>query len=708
MTRAQHETVQARQAFFELSARDLVDKAVPGSLPVWSGPRKLSEQFAFYGDDDVLAVIGWPGAAAVTDEALAWGLALGGDRDVVLVLPQAFAAATLQRLPWVSAPVTIWTYTMGDPLEVVPAVVPAQAEVLAEVAGWGHRGTGGREELGDEEAAWVQALVGWLDAQPDLASRHRESYLAWHTGGRQVLKITRSRDQLRIDAGVRYAKPTAAQPAPLPSLRLSAALTSDQLAQVQATIQEAITRRHVGGSDVGHVEHRLQHALQTAFESAGELLGLVDLHREFPAWRLGRCSGFIDFLGRASDGTPHVVETKLDNDLMLTLQGLDYWIWATANPATLTAAIGGPVTGPAVIDFVVGAHKTTRALGPYTLRQLEALDGSIAWRFHVVKDWATTLHIDSLPSRRTPEPPTAWKPLTPPRFADRLQGHLLETHRPALLGDGPFFRSPQSGLVAEAWPAWHDLEERDLLHRYANHVRSSQVFALNLFAGLDHPARIAIAELAGIADVATTSEVVFEFEDTADRLGEATHASPHRTQVDVMIACATHTGARTTLLIEVKLSELDFSQCSAYQATRNDSRDVCRADGPFGNDPAGCFQLRNHDRAPRRTYDLHLGPTSPTHNGCAFRLGVNQPMRNVAVGRALMAAGETDEVVHALAAPYGNRAIWRRWGEAKTALDHIPGVRLADIPAEMLLSVHEHPRAAELARRYELVPTDNG
>ena len=74
------------------------------------GPRKLSEQFAFYGDDEALAIAGWPGAGDTTDEALAWGLAMGGDRDVVLVLPAALVRPTLQRLPWVSAPVRVWTY----------------------------------------------------------------------------------------------------------------------------------------------------------------------------------------------------------------------------------------------------------------------------------------------------------------------------------------------------------------------------------------------------------------------------------------------------------------------------------------------------------------------------------------------------------------------------------------------------------------------
>ena len=50
------------------------------------------------------------------------------------------------------------------------------------------------------------------------------------------------------------------------------------------------------------------------------------------------------------------------------------------------------------------------------------------------------------------------------------------------------------------------------------------------------------------------------------------------------------------------------------------------------------FQLTN-----RRTYDEHLGDLNetPLEAGCPFRYA-NQPMRNVALARALLAAGETD------------------------------------------------------------------
>lgn len=80
----------------------------------------------------------------------------------------------------------------------------------------------------------------------------------------------------------------------------------------------------------------------------------------------------------------------------------------------------------------------------------------------------------------------------------------------------------------------------------------------------------------------------------------------------------------------------------------------------------------------------------------------NQPMRNVALGRALINAGHTDTVVHALLAPVDHPTIWRRWAEAKAALHGVPGVQLADLPADKVLGVHQPDRAHALAVRYGL------
>lgn len=701
-----HETTKARQVFFDTVAHDLVGRTIR-PLPPWAGSRPMSGQFAFFGDGATLAIASWPGASqASIDEALAWGLAWGGDRDVVLFLPAGRAGPTLQRLPWVAVPVRVFEVPADEPLDAHPVLVPARGEVLDEIRRWGPRGSGKIADLPPERAEWIKQLLAWIDSKPELSPRHRQSYLSWHVGGRQVLRITGSPSSVTIEAGVRYSNPAPDQPPPLPPVVLGTSLKQSQLESICAAVEGAVQRR-ASRLDAGHEEHLLQHALDSAFLQQGRLLGLTKLYREFPAWRPGRSPAYIDFLGADDTGRPHVVEVKLGNDVMLALQGLDYWIWATANTDLLTKVLGAtPSAGP-MIDFVVGAHGSSKVMGPYTLRQLEGLDGAIRWRFHVVADWTTTLEIRSLPPRQTPGPPEAWEPAMPWRHALRLHDHLASTDRTSLSSRSKYFSTPGGGIVPEALPAWHDLQARGLLHRHANHLRSSQAFALNMLAGLDHSQRSAIVALAGITDVTDTSAVTFEMEDDLDRLGEATKASPHRTQVDAAIVCASATGLRTELLIEVKLSEVDFGHCSAYQSAHNDRRDVCASDGAFGNDPEHCFQLRNHDREHRRTYDIQLGPTPATGNGCSFRLGTNQPMRNVALGRAIVLAGETDQVVHALLAPAANSTIWRRWAEAKIALHGIPHVRLADLPAELVLGVHQSERRAELAQRYRLGDEDD-
>ena len=69
------------------------------------------------------------------------------------------------------------------------------------------------------------------------------------------------------------------------------------------------------------------------------LLGLDrTVCREFPARRVGGGLGYIDLLGPDGDGRVHLVETKRDTDVMLVLQGLDYWIWADAHAKRIRTA----------------------------------------------------------------------------------------------------------------------------------------------------------------------------------------------------------------------------------------------------------------------------------------------------------------------------------------------------------------------------------
>ena len=478
-------------------------------------------------------------------------------------------------------------------------------------------------------------------------------------------------------------------------------LSLPELAAFEAAVAVAV-RDRLGGSDAAHREHALQAALSAA---GAAVLGLRDpMYREYPGWRPVAQPAFLDFLGHDGNAL-HVVETKLGNDAMLTLQALDYWTWVTAHQEEIGRELRLAADRPPQIDLVVAAPKAGEPpLGPYTLPQLEALDGGIRWRVHVATLDGATVTVQSAAPRRMPAEQDAGQRLTRPRHATRLQSALLED---AGLGSdaSPVLRDAEANVLPAARDELRRLVAAGLDHRFVGHVRSSQAFALNLFAPLDDAARLAVLRLLGL-DAVTVEPAVFEFSDPADQLGESTAARPHHTQVDVLLRGRNAAGLPLLALMEVKLSEIDFGHCSAFGAVGNDRRDVCRSAGAFGGEPGTCFQLRNHDLGQRRRYDEHLDRPAlrlldgaADGGGCLVRLGLNQPMRNVALARVLSEA-ESAEPVYALCAPAGHRTIWRRWSEAETAFGDQDVPTLRRLPAEEIVPLH--PDGARLADRYRL------
>lgn len=651
---------------------------------------RLSSRFAFRADEATLLVA--PAKAMKrgdADKALAYGLAHAGDRDLWLVLPEDSVASTRERLAFTETKVRLFAVGEGGPAEVVPL---AATEVLdrprVDLAT-------GEMVLGDRQR-WVQVLVDWAESIPGIRAAHRGSYLAWHCEGRLVLKIRRTRRGLVASAGVHHTKPTAGQKPPV-TVEVDGDVAAVDLHRLIAAASAAAADR-LDGTDAGHGEHRLQ-AMLTARD-----LGLVHMVREFAIRRPGSPARYVDFVGVDQRGDIHVVETKIGNDEMLVLQGLDYWIWAQAHLDILAEHFGLTGTPKVRLDLVVAEPPDgTSAIGPYTAAQAEALTGQVSWRFHTVTGWTDGTPLIQRHRSRT-VPPTAPRVVAQPRFAVRLGHHLAEhahlhgNH----LRSGVFHPDAADGLVPAAVEALEALRAGGLDHRMVGHVRSSQAFALNLFAPLESDALRAVVRRVGV-DAVKVEPPVFEFSDPHDRLAEATKRSPHTTQIDVVLRCRTADGARHVVLIEVKLSETDFGHCSAFAAADNPRRTICHHSAPFGANPAGCFQLTNRDGTHRRTYDDHLGDLTgtPLEAGCPFRYA-NQPMRNVALARALLDAGETDRATVALCAHEAHTAIWRRWAAAKAALDGVAGVDLADIPASAVLQYHRSDDSEDLAERYLL------
>jgi hypothetical protein len=269
-------------------------------------------------------------------------------------------------------------------------------------------------------------------------------------------------------------------------------------------------------------------------------------------------------------------------------------------------------------------------------------------------------------------------------------------------------RDDAGAVLPDALAALSDLRARGLTHRWVRHVRSSQAFALSLFAPLSGAGSRRVLAHLGL-NVVEVEPVVFEFEDHQDRLAEASPRSQHRTQVDVVLRGTTADGDRVAAFIEVKLSELDFGSCSAFESPDNASRATCSSPGLFGGDPGSCFQLQNHGRG-RRHYDAYLPePTvsgSPSDDGgCLVRGGRNQPMRNLALAHLLVAKGELDGAVYALCAPSAHPTIWRRYQEFRSVFPDTGRVWTAHLPAELVARQHDDGGAA-FVRRYAPALTD--
>lgn len=652
-------------------------------------PERLSARCSWFADADRLALVTRrDGSAVDAEHALAYGLAYSADRDLWLVTTHVGAERILPRLPWLSVPIHVFA-TDGSTAR--PVLTPAKHEVLERID----------DPLADavvqldERAAWVTELVNWADTAPGLEAVPRSQYLSWHCDGRQVLTIRPHGQGLKIVAGVDAKEPLlGAMPV---VVTIDAPLTPAEQMRLVAAVARAAANR-LEGVDEGHAEHLLQARLKPAD------LGLVDWRREYPAIRPGSKRAFIDFLGVDSRGDLHVVETKIGPDERLILQGLDYWTWTTAHAPELRRAFGLTRVPRVHLDFVVAEHRDGEGLtSMYTPAQAEALDGAIPWRFHTVTGWRD----DHLSIQHAPRGvvPGALRRAgnTPPRWAHRLDTHLgaWASEHGLAMRTTHHIKDPLDNLTTTSQASYRHLATQQLLHHQIAHLRSSQAFALNLLAPLDADGWARLLQGRIPVDIEQAEPAVFEFQDTDDHLGEATIASPHTTQTDALVRITAPQGHRHVVLIEVKLSEPAFGTCSAWASSRNDRRHICTTPGPFGGNPAGCFQLANHDREARRRYDTYLGPLEgPTGDtGCWFR-EANQIMRNVALARVLIATGQADTATVALVAPAQHSSIWRQWRDHTAPLADVPGITFAELPAENILTEHEPDDAAMLADRY--------
>lgn len=250
---------------------------------------------------------------------------------------------------------------------------------------------------------------------------------------------------------------------------------------------------------------------------------------------------------------------------------------------------------------------------------------------------------------------------------------------------------------ASMW-AWNNIEQSGKLHKFARHIRSSQTFAVNLFGGLPE-AGITEILASFFGPITQVNQPFFEFEDETDRLKESIPRG-QRTQVDVVLRGRTAGGRNVALLIEVKLSETDFGNCSGAVDPNNDAKEVCDSAGPFGSDSNRCYKLRNHGDGQRRLYDRYLkvddALIESPFDGCWFRTSGYQPMRNVALAEMLHQEEDTLTLV-AVCAPFLHRSLWAHFNRVRQVL---PRGSIVPLPAELVASLHPEETFNFLRDRY--------
>jgi len=339
------------------------------------------------------------GAQEGTDvqRALATGVAHRGDRQLVIALPAGHTNATQQRSAWLidGARPQLHEHHDGE-------VSPLQARTTRDTADALHdklRPDSPSAELAKAskplylgaQSDSVRQLVDWAATHPDLDSAHRRGVRSWQSNGQRVLTIQRAGNDIQVTAGIHY---TSDEQAPLPVIIPAGGTMADHiLTDIQDRVSTAITHRRSGESPIHRPD---EHWLQAVIRRLPRLVGVEQpALREIPAWRpadspaeWGR--GFIDLLGRDGHGNIRIIETKLasNQDELLVLQGLDYYLWATVFREVLQTQLTTDGKAHLEIHYVLGkAPGKTTSLPPVTRALALALSPQIQWHFHTVTDW---------------------------------------------------------------------------------------------------------------------------------------------------------------------------------------------------------------------------------------------------------------------------------------------------------------------------------
>jgi hypothetical protein len=213
-------------------------------------------------------------------------------------------------------------------------------------------------------------------------------------------------------------------------------------------------------------------------------------------------------------------------------------------------------------------------------------------------------------------------------------------------------------------------------HDYINHVRSSQIFGINLFYPLlideNNGHKAIINVFSKIADDKFVRIVNFSFEYSPDidLLGEwpgNNKPSEYLTATDLAITFENINKDKIIFLIEIKLGEYEFSPCRGISSNgcSRDKKNNCLNFKSVIKDYKKCFlHQRNGPRSARKYFEYFNFEDEliMEQEECPF-INNNQCMRNHALARALMKENNCKKSFFGLIYHNENKDIVEEWNK---------------------------------------------
>jgi hypothetical protein len=234
----------------------------------------------------------------------------------------------------------------------------------------------------------VEEIVEWATHDELLDPSHRRGERSWQCMGQRVLSIKSTTRGVAVRAGIHIAE---VQKHPTLEIGQDESVSPEQLETLKQRVNDAVHDR-LRGAYCKPDEHWLQAVIRRDPSIVGVEQPAL---REVPAWRPAASEkrwgrGFIDLLGLDGRGDIRVVETKLatNSDDLLILQGLDYFVWASAYADVVRERLGASDNSKIVVHYVAGASPEGNVhLSEHARRHAALLD--IPHRFQAVPGWFT-------------------------------------------------------------------------------------------------------------------------------------------------------------------------------------------------------------------------------------------------------------------------------------------------------------------------------